>query len=205
MPIVKPKRQIVNTPAHANGTSSPMLARYGQELVDAVEAHKHDAPTDCGVEHAAGNGQASCIKLFELFGCTFTVSGDEARADECPFCGGTKFSVNVTTSQYQCLSANKCGATGNAYTFINWVYQQALGETTDADWQQLKADRGLPLQTLKRHGIAWHAVLGCWLVPFKSVEGAIQNLQRYWPATGDKRSLPGLPSRLYGLDQLAAC
>jgi hypothetical protein len=142
------------------------------------------------------------LKLFEGFGCSFTGTGKEAKADECPFCGGTKFSLNTETGQYQCLSANKCGAKGNAYKFINWIHKTALEATTDADWQRLKAVRGLPLQTLKRHELAWYAAGRYWLIPFKSQSGDVQNLTRYWPETGNKWALPGLPLRLYGLDQL---
>lgn len=142
------------------------------------------------------------LRLFELFISSLTVNGKEAHAEECPFCGGPKFSVNIETGQYQCFRANNCGAKGNAFTLINWVHETSLENTSDADWQRLKADRGLPLQTLKRHELAWHAGLSCWLIPFKSEHGDVQNLTRYWPETGKKFALPGFSLRLYGLDQL---
>src|SRR5690606_8649866 len=59
------------------------------------------------------------------------------------------------------------------------------------------------LQTLKRHGLAWHARNKCWLIPYFSKEGGVQNLTRYYPATGRKFGMPGLPLRMYGLDQFS--
>lgn len=141
-------------------------------------------------------------KLFELLGCSFTLNGTEAHAEECPFCRGVKFSLNVETGQFQCFSKNKCGVTGNAYSFIDRYYRLRFEETSDAEYHSLRDKRGLPLQTLKRHGLAWDATTDCWLIPYKSEAGKVQNLTRYFLETGDKLTLPGLPLRLYGLDQL---
>ncbi|MGO8747578.1 MAG: hypothetical protein ACLQNE_16525 [Thermoguttaceae bacterium] len=59
-------------------------------------------------------------RLFELFGCELQRNGsNNAQATECPFCGKSKFSVNVKTGQYQCFSKNTCGKTGNAYRWID--------------------------------------------------------------------------------------
>lgn len=149
------------------------------------------------------NGKpSSFLKLFKLFGGTFTVSGKEAHAAECPFCGNAKFFLEVETGLYKCHSANTCGEKGNAYDFIRRVYDDCLRETTDDDYHRLKNVRGLPLQTWKRHGLAWCRATGCWLVPFMSETGKVLNLTRYYPETGGKFALPGLSLQLYGLDQL---
>jgi hypothetical protein len=83
------------------------------------------------------------------------------------------------------------------------VYAAALDATTDKHYQQLKRLRGLTLQTSKRHGLAWHEGLGCWLIPFKSRKGEVLNLICYDPATGTKLNLPAMETRLYGVDQLS--
>jgi hypothetical protein len=143
-------------------------------------------------------------RLFELFGVSFSNNGTpEAHAEECPFCGKAKFYLNPATGQYKCHSENTCGASGNAYTFIRWVHETCLAGTTDDHYRGLKDKRGLPLQTLKRHGLAWNGAICCWLIPFKSERGEVLNLTRYYPESGKKLSLPGLALRLYGLDQLA--
>jgi len=144
------------------------------------------------------------LRLFESLGVAFCWDGSkEARAEECPFCDGEKFSLNVETGQYCCHSANKCGQTGNAYTFVNHYYEKLLAMTSDADYQRLRDKRGLPLQTLKRHGLAWDAAHGCWLIPYKSKNGTVQNLTRYYPTDGRKLSLSGLPAQPYCIDQLS--
>lgn len=142
------------------------------------------------------------LKLFELFGGPFNVSGNEAHAEECPFCHKDKFYLNTVTGQYECKSSNTCGKKGNAYNFIRWHHKTCLEATTDEDYRPLKVARGLPLQTLKRHELAWDAANGCWLIPYKSESGEVLNLTRYFPENGRKFSLPGLPLRLFGLDQL---
>jgi hypothetical protein len=159
-------------------------------------------PTSSTNGHATDNGGASYVKLYEAFGCEFTITGKQARAEACPFCGKSKFGVNTETGQFKCLSANTCGVSGNAYDFIRLIHRQCLEATTDEHYHRLKDRRGLPLQTLKRHDIAWDSESGCWLIPFKSESGDVLNLVRYWTESGDKRTLPGLPLRLYGLDQL---
>ncbi len=143
-------------------------------------------------------------RVFRCFGVEFHASGSgQARAEECPFCGGTKFYVDVKTGQYKCQSGS-CGKSGNAMTFINWVHETFLGETTDADYHRLRDTRELPLQTLKRHELAWYGAKGCWLIPYKSETGKVQNVTRYWMESGRKIALPVLPLRLYGLDKLSS-
>ena len=52
-----------------------------------------------------GDKQKDYGRLFELFGCELQRNGsNNAQATECPFCGKSKFSVNVKTGQYQCFS-----------------------------------------------------------------------------------------------------
>jgi hypothetical protein len=144
-------------------------------------------------------------RLFELFGCEFSVlHGKEVHATECPFCGKDKCYLNTETGVYKCHSENTCGEAGNAYTFVRWVHRTSLEATTDDHLRRLKAKRGLPLQTLKAHELAWNDATGCWLIPHKSEKGEVLNLCRYYLASGDKRMLPGLPLQLYGLDRLSA-
>jgi hypothetical protein len=150
------------------------------------------------------DGKPPFLRLFELFGFSLSMTGSvEAHAEECPFCGKGKFYLNTETGEYKCHSENSCGAKGNAYTFIRWVHRTCLEGTTDDGYRQLKDNRGLPLQTLKRHELAWNGVNGCWLIPFKSEKGEVQNLTRFYMDSGKKLALPGLPLRLFGLDKLS--
>jgi len=144
---------------------------------------------------------ADFLTLFAWFGVELQRNGAEGVGD-CPWCEkANHFYVNAETGQFDC---KRCGESGNAYTFTRRMYADALGKTTDADYQRLKRlRRGIPLQTLKRHGLAWDGANGCWLVPFKSAKGEVVNLCRYVEATGKKYMLPKLPLHLYGLDELS--
>lgn len=144
-------------------------------------------------------------RFYKDLGITFdTTEGENVKADACPFCSGTKFAFNNRTGTYQCLSVNKCGEKGNAYTFLRWFHQECLDATTDEQYRALKAKRGLPLQTLKRHKIAWCEELGCYLVPFVNEKGEAVNLLRYWPETGKRYLLSELPAQIFGRDQFSS-
>ncbi len=145
------------------------------------------------------NGQSPIdyIKLFETLGCSFTDSNSTEVVSECPRCFKEKFYLNKSTGQFDC---KVCGWQGNSYTFVSDVHASALETTTDKQYHELRDKRGLSLQTLKRHHLAY--VDGTWLLPFKSVKGSVQNLQMYDLESNFKRYLPSLPVRLYGLDQL---
>lgn len=166
------------------------------------EVKRQRGKTACGSAESKGK---NILPLYELFGVRFpSVNGNQnVRAEECPFCGGDRFYVNMETGQYVCHQANNCGEKGNAYTFIRWVHATALEQTTDTHYRLLKDKRGWPLQTLKRHGFAWHDLLGCWLLPSKSSNGEVLNLLRYDPESGKKLALPVLLLTLYGLDMLS--
>jgi hypothetical protein len=157
----------------------------------------------CGA-NARTKKERDYADLFKTLGVMFrTRSGDEVIAETCPFCmkEPSKFYVNVTTGQYDC---KHCSESGNAYTYVRWYYDEALRTTTDADYHRLKVQRNLPLQTLKRHGLAWDRGEQCWLIPYKSLKGEALNLTRYHPSSGEKYSLPCLPLCLYGLSDLSA-
>ena len=142
-------------------------------------------------------------RLFEIFGVVVgNANGPNAHAEACPFCGKPKFYLNTETGQYKCHAQNRCGNQGNAYTFIRWIHQYYLARTSNEDYQRLKGSRGLPLQTLKRHELAWDPIGGFWLIPYKSEKGEVLTLLRHNPSTNVKLALPGLNLQLYGIENL---
>jgi hypothetical protein len=142
-------------------------------------------------------------KLFQILGgCAFSGSLPQLRAD-CPWCAENSFYANVETGQYECKRKNNCGKQGNAYTFIRDVYATALAATTKEDRKALHEKRGLPYQTLERHGVAWFPLTSEYLLPYKSEEGNIDTLQRYNVETGAKLALPGFCTQLYGRHELS--
>lgn len=91
---------------------------------------------------------------------------------------------------------------GNEYSFIREIHTRTLADTTDDDFRELRDKRHLPLQTLKRHKLAFDRVRNCWLIPAMSQKGEVLNLTRYYLDSGNKLSLPCLPMRPFGLDAL---
>lgn len=145
------------------------------------------------------------LKLFETFGATFALSGSNQAVAECPFCDKEgHFYLNIDNGLYDC---KRCGEKGNATTFLRHEHQRAIESTRDVDYARLKADRALPVQTLKRFRIGLHPVIDDWLIPALSKGGEVLNLVRYRPAHRDRESmklnLPALPAAMFGVDQLS--
>ncbi|VTS01592.1 -like protein : Uncharacterized protein OS=Nitrolancea hollandica Lb GN=NITHO_3110008 PE=4 SV=1: Toprim_2: AAA_25 [Gemmata massiliana] len=158
-----------------------------------------------GESGKAKDGAHNYAPVFEQFGFVFGLpnSTGEAVADACPWCSKNKFYLNVRSGQYHC---KHCSEKGNATTFLTWVHARYLEATTDDHYRTLKQKRGIALQPLKRHGLAYDPDNDRWLIPFKSAAGSVVNIQRYYPNRGekpDKFNLPGLPTVLYGLDRLS--
>jgi hypothetical protein len=128
----------------------------------------------------------------------------EAVADECPWCFKDKFHVNVRSGLYHC---KRCQESGNVTTYLTAKHAGYLEVTTDDHYHALRDKRGIALQTLKRHGLAYDEGANRWLIPFKSREGNVVNIQSYYPNRAtklNKINVPGLPTALYGLDRLSA-
>jgi hypothetical protein len=143
-------------------------------------------------------------RVFEQFGVVFVKkAGAQALAEECPWCGGDRCSVNATTGQYQCF---KCQARGNVTTFLDWAHGERLARTTAEHRGRLARARGVAPQTLARHDLAYDEAARRWLVPFRNAQGNIATMQLYYPGRPrpNKLMLPVLPTALYGFDKLAA-
>jgi hypothetical protein len=103
--------------------------------------------------------------------------------------------LNIKTGQWHCKT---CDAKGNHIIFLTRLHEEMLKETTDDQYHALKEKRGIPLQTLKRHGLTFDPSDGCWLIPFKSKQGSVVNIQRYYPdrEKPNKFNLPELLTSL---------
>lgn len=149
--------------------------------------------------------QQNFARVFQTFGVEFSVNGStEVQADACPFCGKDRFHLNTETGLYHC---KKCGEKGNVEQYLTWVHQSFLDATTDEQYRALKEKRGgINLQTLKRHALAYDEVLDRWLIPFKNEKGTVVNIQLYHPnrPKPNKLNLPGLATRLFGLERLSS-
>lgn len=127
-------------------------------------------------------------------------TGNEARG-ECPFCGKTdKFYVNTDTGQWSC-KAGHCQREGNVYSFMSEWHSQHMSshQGHEVDWERLRADRGLPVETLKDAGMVWDGAQ--WYLPIHNFKGSIINFKRY-SVGGKLMSLSGLDVHLYNAHRL---
>ena len=138
-------------------------------------------------------------RVYERMGVVFSGRNgdDNVEAEACPYCGETRFFLNVVSGLYHC---KKCEEKGNTPQFLTRMYEGLLAFTTDQHYQQLKMKRGIGIIGLKRHKLAYNPVEKCWLIPFKDRKGRVLTLQFYYPANGRKENLPG-PTKLYNYDQ----
>lgn len=131
---------------------------------------------------------------------------------ECPFCGkDNKYSVNLDTALWRCLSCNiGTSATsesiqgGNDYTFIRVLYEH--GNTPN---EELRIHRKLlRLDTLIDWGVILSPITGEPLIPAHNTQGEICQLYKYTnmgtltPAGTTKMALwatPGMHHQLFGM------
>jgi hypothetical protein len=189
------------------------LQRKIREVESARAADPAAAPPDgTGGASTAGNDKASgkpapktYRDTFAALGVEFTALSGVEAVGTCPFCGEQPFHLNVTSGQYHCKHSCRDGK-GNVTTFLTALHGRHLKATTARQYSLLGQKRGVAPQTLRRHGFAYAADLGCWLIPFKNDKGSVVNLMRYSPdrPKPNKLMLPGLPTCLYGYDRLKA-
>jgi hypothetical protein len=144
-------------------------------------------------------------RLYEALGLAFAgrLCGDEAEAEECPYCLKDRFHVNVTDGRFHC---KHCGEEGHPTSYLTRLHRDCLNRTTAAHYSDLGEQRGVAPQTLERHELAYGEGGSQRLVPFKASTESVVNLQRYLPGKSkpNKFMLPELPTSIYRFGRLAA-
>jgi hypothetical protein len=130
--------------------------------------------------------------------------GDAEAVCECPFCGREqKFSVNISTGQWQCFVCGS-GTTkggGNIYTFIRLLHSES--ETATKDYAELTGERCLEYSdTLVHWGICKSTLSGNWMVPAYDLDAkgnrVIKQLYQY-VQNSERRYLLPTPELGHGL------
>ncbi len=160
-------------------------------------------------QHEGNGRQHDYRRVFQEFGVEFkSLSGENALAEECPWCGKDRFYVEVPTGLYHC---KHCAAEGNTTTYLTWLHGEYMRATKPEHFSALGKKRGgVAPQRLRAHGLAYEAPDRRWLIPFKGAEGNVVNVQLYYPdrpkggKLPSKQNLPELPTALYGFDKLKA-
>jgi len=124
--------------------------------------------------------ESDYVKWMKSYGVRFKrLSGNEYEA-ECPFCDhDDRFYVNIRTGQYYCQHAS-CEASGNWETFTRQLYEESLGEETQAELETLAEARDHPLidpNVLREWGITTSRTDGTYLLPGWDTDG-IRNVYR---------------------------
>ena len=140
-------------------------------------------PKNNAAGHANGNVRVAvppvddCLRPFAFHGVDISIRGAEGVAD-CPMCGreGPKWYVSTDTSQWSC---KVCGASGNALTFLQQLWDRSDAATPNDALRLLAEDRGLLDQsTLVAWGACQSVVDRCWLVPGYDARGKLCQLYR---------------------------
>ena len=139
-------------------------------------------PKNNAAGHANGNVRVAvppvddCLRPFAFHGVDISIRGAEGVAD-CPLCGREgKWYVSTDTSQWSC---KVCGASGNALTFLQQLWDRSDAATPNDALRLLAEDRGLLDQsTLVAWGACQSVVDRCWLVPGYDARGKLCQLYR---------------------------
>jgi DNA-binding HxlR family transcriptional regulator len=115
--------------------------------------------------------------VFEAYGTVFTGETGPEKYGHCPFCGKQKFYLNADSGQWSC-KAGDCLRSGNLYTFLNHVWDDAFDETRVAHYRRLAANRGLSVDTLERFELAYNG--DQWLLPVRNMKGSLIQLRHFY-------------------------
>lgn len=134
-------------------------------------------------------------------------SGDKEAVCECPWCGRSKFSVNLETGLWRCWvcaeGTEKGG--GNARVFVRVLHRMSY--ELQQDYSELIADRRLlDAVGLTMWGCCRSLITGEWLIPGYGVDGALNQLYRYSRAGERMVLMPttSLGQYLFGMEQYDA-
>jgi DNA-binding HxlR family transcriptional regulator len=122
---------------------------------------------------------------FGFHGVEFTEKREGGKGTQyvadCPFCGKAQhFFVNVKTSQWDC---KRCQRRGNVYSFLEQWHGFWLKKTSDDDYKELGADRGIPWGQFKRSEWAWNSRRKQWLILVRNFKGGAVDLRCYRPGS----------------------
>lgn len=119
------------------------------------------------------------ILAYQQHGVSLDVKPNASQATgDCPFCGREgKFMANVENGLWDC---KRCQEKGNLTDFLRILQSRSLEETTEADYEELRKDRGLlNKDTLRDWGVCKSIISGEWLIPGYNIEWKITQLYRY--------------------------
>ena len=130
---------------------------------------------------------------------------------DCFECGKEKhLFVSPQKGQYSC---KRCGAEGNAISFMTELHSQLVKTTTDEELAEFGRDRGrvkigrkkhesaIPVEILKSFGVVFNPRKDEWLVPCISEKGTVRDLRRRM-SDGNVRSTWGANLYLGGVDRV---
>jgi hypothetical protein len=140
--------------------------------------------------------------VFQWLGFNPTSENNTEYIGQCPFCHKPdKFYLSKDTLQWVC-HAGHCQLSGNVYTYMAAWHRIHMTQTTDAHYQVLELDRGIPRRAFKYAALAYVQSKKQWIIPIYNQNGALVNMRLYRP--GQKLvHLPTLDAGLYGHQLLA--
>lgn len=123
--------------------------------------------------------------LFHKLELKWTAS--EATGD-CPFCGKVgKFFIGLKNGLSTCQSAScEYSKGGNIYGFMRLLHAVSLqaSQAIMPAYEEVQAERRIPIETLQRWGMVQSVIDGEWLIPGYGPKGEINNLYR-WTSVAD--------------------
>ncbi len=147
--------------------------------------------------------EADHLATYTFHGVDIEPSSNGEATGTCPFCGKSKFYVNIKEGTFCCKSVNTCGKTGNKYTFLQLFYDLSLSVTTLSQYKSLAKLRGnVSPDIFKDAELAYDQVLKRWIIPIRNESGSIVNLRVWSPKTKIPMSTSGCKLHLGNLEAL---
>jgi ribosomal protein L37AE/L43A/5S rRNA maturation endonuclease (ribonuclease M5) len=131
------------------------------------------------------------LKTFAFHGVELDVKPNQQAVGDCPFCDKEKhFYVNANqdSEKHGCWDCKRCGESGNIYTFLQKLYDNALRTTTASQRRELSHHRnaksnaiGAGVRSTAYQELAYSRERRAWFLPVRNAKGALVNLLVYDP------------------------
>lgn len=118
---------------------------------------------------------------------------EDQHYGNCVLCDDDEhFFVSENTTKCDC---KKCGFDGNLQTFLTAYHERRLSETTDEDYEELSALRGIPVGALRKAKVA--KAYDVWLIPAYGPNGEFVNDLRHWSPRLGLQACDGCKTQLW--------
>ena len=141
------------------------------------------------------------LKTYAHMGVKIQPGANGEATAICPFCSGSKFSINTEEGLFYCFNP-VCNQKGNKYTFLQRWYEQCLENTEEDNLKILSERKNLPVQAFIDSKVAYDRTNSRWIIPVHNNKGGVVNLRLWTEHDNMLKQTAGCKGHLYNQQEL---